>query len=142
MTEPGVPFVPLPQEQREQFVTLAHGGPDDPAERWAWRHQLLDNLELHRMLAEAAEHQRMLAGGGGAHVTDRERFAALLDSFGVAWTLTEVPDWRQRAADAKPRPVRQVRLTNGDTKVDGYSGFYSEWTFDDRGAFLETGAWE
>lgn len=75
--------------------------------------------------------------------TDRERFLALLKDFGIKfqqagdsrWGMTDPP---------KGKTVHLVAdsYEEHDSRVDGYTGFFCEWEFDDDGKFKKVGVWE
>ena len=58
--------------------------------------------------------------------TDKEKLKDLLTEFGV--------EFEERHED--------ITCHEGDVKVDGYSCFYTTFTFDEKGAFVKMGAYE
>lgn len=59
-------------------------------------------------------------------MTDRDKLKNLLEEFGVGFT---------ESGDS-------ILCEEGDTKVVGYSGFGTEFSFDSEGKFLQMGAYE
>ena len=76
-----------------------------------------------------------LIWSGADMTTDLDRTKELLDSFGVLYTAEEnsIVFGKYWFSDC-PFPKCE--------KVDGYSGFYTAFDFDDQGKFLSVGAWE
>ena len=64
-------------------------------------------------------------------LTDKEKLEELLKEFGVEFSITphNTGEWA-------------VECRKGDTKVDGYSGFFTRFTFTADGKFKDIGAWE
>jgi len=65
---------------------------------------------------------------------DIEKFRSLLDEFGVEYTK-ELYDFGHDTGIA-------VICQDGDSKVTGYCGFYTDFVFDTDGKFVRMGAWE
>lgn len=63
-------------------------------------------------------------------MTDFEKLTELLTSWGVGFEPQEIKD------------KMFIVLPEGNAKVDGYSMFYTRFTFSKAGAFKEVGAYE
>ncbi len=59
-------------------------------------------------------------------MNDKEKLKELLNGFGVEFK--EIDNF--------------IRCREGYKKVDGYSGFFIDFNFDESGAFDDMGAWE
>ena len=61
-------------------------------------------------------------------MTDKEKLCNVLTEFGV--------EWREKEDGIKCGGF------NTYAKIDGYGGFYTMFEFDDKGKFIQMGAWE
>lgn len=61
--------------------------------------------------------------------TDREKVVALFTELGIGFKPNEFD-------------ANNITCTEGDAKIDGYRGFYTDFKFDEAGKFVEMGAWE
>lgn len=59
-------------------------------------------------------------------MTDKQKLTALLDEFGIKYTLKDT----------------NVICEEGDTKISGYSCFYTIFKFNESEEFIEMGAYE
>jgi hypothetical protein len=66
-------------------------------------------------------------------MNDLEKLKELLYSFGIVHEITVDPN--------KERIWLSIEAKSCD-KVEGYSGFYTHFTFDKDGNFLKMGIWE
>ena len=62
-------------------------------------------------------------------MTDYESLLKLLDSFGIGYSLIPTQSYMV------------ITMKSGDTKVGGYNGYGTEFTFDLRGKFVVCGAY-
>lgn len=76
-------------------------------------------------------------------MTDYNKLKQLLSEFGIGFIeepLTETKFYQ--ANDVKIKFIKTIRLEVGNEKIDGYSGFSSEFYFDEHDKFIEVGIWE
>jgi hypothetical protein len=63
-------------------------------------------------------------------MTEYEKLKKLLDEFGVGYEELEYDN------------KKTIQTNQGQNKVTGYNGFYTEFIFTEEGKFIEMGAWE
>jgi hypothetical protein len=71
-------------------------------------------------------------------MTDKEKLLALLASFGIEPYLNNGDYSHYKTVGA----VSEVTLLAQSGGVEGYSNFFTEFTFDKDGKFVNVGIWE
>jgi len=61
--------------------------------------------------------------------TDREKVVALFTELGIGFKPDE-------------HDANSITCTEGDAKIGGYRGFYTNFKFDEAGKFIEMAIWE
>ena len=67
-------------------------------------------------------------------MTDLEKFKDLFRSVGIGFS--------ERTDEHKYEICTILTCKQGDSKVTGYSSFFSDFVFSGDGSFMELGAWE
>lgn len=66
---------------------------------------------------------------GNAIPSDREKVVALFTELGIGFKPNE-------------HDANSITCTEGDAKIGGYRGFYTNFKFDEAGRFIEMEVWE
>ena len=73
-------------------------------------------------------------------MTDFDKTIAFLDGFGIEYEINDKVE-TEWVGPEKVETIN-IRLYEGCKKVGGYGGFFTEFTFNPKGEFVEVGAWE
>ena len=90
--------------------------------------------KLKKLVAELEAQNKELR----KHITDEEKFLEMLNNNSVYFTLEVTKDTGYKTVILEP----DDELPANKRKVDGYTGFRTEFTFDEKGKLYQIGIWE
>lgn len=73
-------------------------------------------------------------------MTDFDKTIAFLDGFGIEYEINDKVETKWVGAEKVE--IINITLYQGCERVGGYFGFFTKFTFNPKGEFIEVGAWE